>query len=959
MPDRAPPLLRSAPRLGASAKALRLGFFLILSIYFFPCEILAQPQAVDHLWRRIFYGELDGQQRLLFASPMDRAKPALGDLDGDGDVDLLIGTAEGTIRYFQNVGSKTKPNWRLLREQISTSPERARDGSQPPGKAIHVGSQAVPALVDIDGDGDLDLFVGAGDGRIRFFRNGGNQYLPLFRLETEDYLGQSFGRDIAIRFADASGDGIPDMVLGNGEGAILFLLNQGTRVDPRFCPTPKPVPPSCLTPAQKVGQLSPVDHAVPAWVDWDGDGDKDLVVGRSDGKLNFYRNIGSHRTGKWELAEERFQILDSGGYSAPLFAELTGDDNVELLLAGDSDQMALYTTKPTGKGPEVWLMEENLLKVARLGRYQSRLQVTSGDLDGDGDADLVVGTRGGKILIYENGGGKGRVVLKTIGGPLLPTTSRAFSAPTLVDLDGDKDLDLVIGDRNGRLELIENVGTTKKARWQIRDLHFGGVDVGSYSIPTFQDLDSNGTMDLLVGNSLGKLVFYQNRGSAQRPLFELRTVEFGGALAKNNAAPAFFLYDKKRPPDLVVGDRSGRIKIAMRDLRIPPEAPNAYRSLVPPWRGIWSSGYSAPHFVDMTGDDKPDLVLGGVEAHLSLWKYEGALSRKTVASNAPKTSDGGKGPLPPGQSLSGLSSQQASSVYGPQAEPPDAVAAPRQLVTTGFAPVFDEAGRLPPLGRIRGAKPAYFDADKDGRADLVVGTAEGNLLLYQNTGGDGAGVFRLISNNFANFKNGRNSAPAFGDVDSDGDEDLIVGTEEGRVFLYLNTGRSGQGQWKPETSIFSLVRVGKNAAPTFANLSGGQGPDLIVGNLQGRLHYYQRNRGRKLGYTLISRKFLGLDVGVNANPLFAPLAGKTSMVLLVGSDRGQITVLEAAGKNRLSSTSWQERRSFLEGLPMPLGSYPAVTDWDRDGDIDLAVGSDKGEILFFQNKVRSRDASGG
>ena len=170
-------------------------------------------------------------------------------------------------------------------------------------------------------------------------------------------------------------------------------------------------------PRHQFGKLDPEDNAAPSWVDWDGDGDLDLMVGKSDGKIDYYRNIGNRVQGHWELMQSRFLILDSGGYASPLFHDLNGDGRPDLLLAGAGERIAYYVNRPGEIGADLWLEERNGLRMANLGRFQSRLHFASGDLNGDGRPELVVGTRGGRLLIYENVGGKGRIALRSPASP--------------------------------------------------------------------------------------------------------------------------------------------------------------------------------------------------------------------------------------------------------------------------------------------------------------------------------------------------------------------------------------------------------------------------------------------------------------------------------------------------------------------------------------------------------------
>jgi uncharacterized protein (DUF2141 family) len=904
-----------------------------------------------HTWKRIFYGELDGKERLLFSGGFERAKPALGDLDGDGDAEMVVGTAQGRVMLFENRGSATAPRWRLAAEALRADHSLVAPGPGAGRRAISVGRNAAPALVDIDGDDDMDLLVGSDAGGLYFFRNTGNRYLPSFRLENPNFLGGHIGRNLVVSVADVNNDGLADLGAGNADGAFYLLINQGSRFAPRFCLQPEPVAPDCLVPRLKLGQLDPEDNAVPAWVDWDADGDLDLMVGKSDGKIAYYRNLGDRQEGKWEFTESRFLILDAGGYAAPLFSDLNGDGRPDLLLASDGEQIAHYINLPEGQGAALWLEDRNVLGVARLGRFQSRLHSASGDLNGDGKPELVIGTRGGQLLIYENVGSKGKIALRSPGGPLLPTPVRAYSVPALVDIDGDGDLDLLVGDRNGRLELIQNSGTPQKPTWKIVDLFYGQIDVGTMSAPAFYDVDGDGDLDLIMGNSVGNVVLYQNRGTAKRPDFVLRSVRFAELQMSGTATPSVFRFDPKADPIIVVGNRGGRLHPALRDPARRVSVGGGFRARSAPWRGLRSRAYSAPHFMDLSGDNRPDLVLGGESDTLALWRYEGSVPASQLARQRPSPNRNivPEGPLPERSALAGLRGDTSQA---------DATAVIAQDNTvSSLDPIFADASpfiAVPAAGR--GTKPAFIDTDGDGRLDLLVGNRAGKLLLYRNPG-LGEGEWRKVTDAFAGYKHGHNAAPAAVDLDGDGDLDLVVGTEAGRVFYWQNGGPTSQPQWNHRPEVFARVRAGKNAVPTFFDIDGDKRPDLVVGSLRGRLRYYRNRGGSPPRFKLVHRRYLGIDVGVNSSPHLTKLVSAVRPVLLVGSDRGQIEVLVATGASPLDARGWVSNRFFLEGLKMPPGSHPALADLDSDGDLDLYVGSDKGGVLFFRNNALVRSSA--
>ncbi|MEE8433966.1 MAG: VCBS repeat-containing protein [bacterium] len=912
--------------------------------------LAAPPRDVVHTWKRLYYGKLDGKESLLFAARFDRAKPALGDMDADGDLDLFIGRGDGRVMYFENQGSKTAPNWRLLNDSISGQDRKTRAGEET-FHTIDVGTNAAPTLVDMDGDGDLDLLVGSASGKVSYYVNQGNRFLANFRLENPDFLGGSLGLNLAVKFPDLNGDGLPDLSAGNEAGEFFIALNQGTRSEPRYCLKPKKSL-HCLSVLTRLGQLEPADNAVPEWVDWDRDGDLDLMVGKSDGTVAYYRNIGNARSGNWELARQRFRILDSGGFAAPLFADVNGDGQTDLLLAGDKEEVALYTRRPGRKLP-LWLTDKNILQVRRLGGFQTRLRAAAGDLNGDGHADLILGTRSGQLIRYLNVGKGGELAFKRVPGLLLPTPQRTFSAPALADLDGDGDLDLLVGGREGRLEWIENTGSPKQAKWRFRSLFFSKVDVGTLSVPFAADLDGDGDPDLLVGNSIGNVVHYENVGGKKTPRMTLRNVSFGGFKGVTTTSPALFHWDPKSEADLVVGNRNGWLLPAVRN---PGEKLNSAKAYLAqsPWQGLKASEYSAPLFVNLSGNPGPDLLVGTGSGALLYWQYEGSMDaqkmaavdkpgRSNIVGNTVSTTE----PISlAGIETNGADNKSPSTTSDPTRKPPKAVPLPLE-------PLFKyERSPLETLKPGRSSKPAFFDYNGDGRPDLVVGTRDGRLVLLINHLSGGKTAWAKITDRFANYRGGRNAAPAFGDLDGDGDLDLVVGTGRGEVLYWENTGGKGKPLFVRREKLLTAIHAGENAVPALLDLDRDGRLDLLVGNLTGRMRYYRQSKTGKLEFSLIARQFIGLDIGINAAPGFSDLTNFKTPYLLLGSDKGAILVFAATKTSLERSSGWKENKTYLQGLTLPPGSRPALGDLDGDGDVDMVVGSDKGPMFLFLNHAK-------
>ena len=189
--------------------------------------------------------------------------PAIADLDGDGDPDMLAGTWNKGIAYFRNDGSAADPAFTLVQDGYVK---------------LTRGSNSTPALVDIDADGDMDLFIGESSGDLNFYRNAGNASQPAFELVSDKFDGIDVGRRSTPTFADLDADGDMDLIVGREGRSAALYRNVGTAEQPLF---------------EDAGSLDfplPI-YAVPKFADIDGDGDLDLFSGGLGGGLVYYENM--------------------------------------------------------------------------------------------------------------------------------------------------------------------------------------------------------------------------------------------------------------------------------------------------------------------------------------------------------------------------------------------------------------------------------------------------------------------------------------------------------------------------------------------------------------------------------------------------------------------------------------------------------------------------------------------
>ena len=245
----------------------------------------------------------------------------------------------------------------------------------------------------------------------------------------------------------------------------------------------------------------------PSFVDLDRDGDLDLVSGENDGNFNFYSNDGSNNFTEQTGGNNPLDGFDVGYLSTPSFVDLNGDGDLDLVSGENDGNFNFYSNDGSNNFAEV-TGSSNPLDGFDVGNWSAPSFV---DLDGDGDMDLVSGEETGNFKFYRNDGGNFSEVTGS-NNPLDGFDVGTWSTPSFVDLDGDGDLDLVSGENDGNFNFYRNDGGNNFTEQTGGNNPLDGFDVGRYSSHSFVDLDEDGDDDLVSGENNGTFIFYMNIG---------------------------------------------------------------------------------------------------------------------------------------------------------------------------------------------------------------------------------------------------------------------------------------------------------------------------------------------------------------------------------------------------------------------------------------------------------------
>ena len=703
-------------------------------------------------------------------------------------------------------------------------------------------------------------------------------------------------------------------------------------------------------------------------------------------RLNVFDSAGGSLQGATSFAEvtgaaNPFNGLPAAYASAPSFVDLDGDGDLDAVIGNTNGQFQVFGN--TGGVFSVRTGSANPLASFDVGTNSRPSFV---DLDGDGDRDMVVGNQAGTLESFRNTAG----VFTRLTGAANPFNALNFgngSSPGFVDLDGDGDLDAVVGSVTGTLIAFRN---DAGAFTRITALGpFNGVDVGTYSAPSFGDLDGDGDQDSVVGAGDGTLHTFRNDNGVFTELTGSAN-PFNGVDIGTGAAASLVDLDGDGDLDAVVGHQDGSLR-TFRNTTVgaPAIVINVTaESDVPTLSGVAASvtlGENAVNAAPVLLDAEVDFVpgssaLAGGRLIVAGLLFEDRVSVRDQGSGAGQIGLSGNtvsyGGVAIGTVAGGIGNTFTVTfgaaatggavdaliqnlTYANVSDTP----APSRALTIN---VIDSAGGAalpaPDYGEVTGtanpfngiaigyAAPQFADLDGDGDLDIAIGR-QGVVRTFRNDGGayteltGGANPFGGIGN--LSF----NATLAFYDRDGDGDLDVVLGRDGfGIGLVSLRNDNGTFVQLTGADDPFAAFTFDRSIVPAMVDLDGDRDFDLALGLHNGTMTYFRNDGGTYVQQTGAANPFAAVSVSSYASPAFADLDGDGDLDMVVGNGNGFVRTYRNDNQSFVAVTGAADP---LDGAIVQgggnYGRRPTFADTDGDGDLDLIVGQWSGPLRFARN----------
>mgnify|MGYP000741757480 CR=1 FL=1 len=527
------------------------------------------------------------------------------DFDCDGDLDLFTYTnsAMGVWRNDYTVGTG------LQFSLVSGALTSWYGTIQNP---IFVSQVNMPALKDVDGDGDLDVITFANSSNyLEYHENFAMDslgtcnafrfylqpycwgYFKLSGLSNIGLLYQNCRTAIAeddasqaednrhsgsvLTAMDQDCDGDVDLLNGDLLGQNMLYLQNGGTPDSAYI-----VSQDSAFPVYNV-QVNMQNLPAAYYMDLDNDSKKDMLVspfatvGEDYFNMHFYKNTTDNCTNVFSYVKNRFiaeESIDVGTASTVSFFDVDKDGLTDIITGNDLyynpnqtssySRLGWFKNIGTSSQPVFQLITDDWIGLSSITQFS--LAPAFGDLDGDGDEDLLLGNADGTLIYYQNTAGAGNACVFSFASPAYQGIDIGNnSTPQIIDVNRDGKNDLLVGERTGVLNYFENTGTATSPVYSLISQNFGGVNVlppggiAGYSVPSL--FERGNGYELLVGTDRGNIYHYTDIDGNLSGNFTLSDTMFQQIQELKRVTVATSDIDHDNKTDLLTGCLAGGLRL--------------------------------------------------------------------------------------------------------------------------------------------------------------------------------------------------------------------------------------------------------------------------------------------------------------------------------------------------------------------------------------------------------------
>lgn len=538
------------------------------------------------------------------------------DYNGDNKKDLFT-YGIGGLKVYKNTGDVSNGiSWEIAKELVYSD----YWGTE---LNLYISSTDIPAIVDVDNDGDIDVLTfHIGGQYIQYHQNKSMELYNhadslVFELRNEcwgkireDVSTNSLFLDdqttpcedgnvpnpgivkpgypssiqeekahagSSLLALDIDNSGVKDLIVGDVAFTNLnLLINSGSEVNANS-------PMISVDPSFPSNSIPVSTQLFPAafFLDVDFDQVKDLIVApnaknisENETSIVKYKNTGSNMNCNFVFETKAFlqgDMIDHGTGSIPKFVDIDGDGLTDMFVANffaykpilsKESRIAYYKNTGTVNTPEFTLIDSDFQNLSSLN-IGLRMVPAFGDLNGDSKIDMLLGLEDGSLAYFEN--------ISTGSSPM-------FSAPVLNYTDNSGDL----------------------------------IHHGLYAAPQLYDLNNDGLLDLILGVKTGELIYYQNTGNVSSPDFTLVTsllggVDFSDLTPDGYSVPNFFNHNDTTYA--VIGCVDGSLKF-IKGIDGNIADGDSFTSIDSSFLNLQLGAYSSAYVLDIDNDTELDLFVG-------------------------------------------------------------------------------------------------------------------------------------------------------------------------------------------------------------------------------------------------------------------------------------------------------------------------------------------------------------